>query len=428
MSRSMGKSGHDDSLLSSMAARLRKVEEELQQKTKELEDKDKQLHEYRRSLGAEKNKDKVVDYLKSECYKANRQIQEMEEFLADYGMIWVGEETNSNYYKIPEEEEDGHDEDEENDNGDLMTKNTSWTQSDSVSVYKPDFSRILHNIHELSILGGDGVGVVEKGPDGITRVKQPDPIPLTLYANGLLMFSGPFRPYTDPSTQQMMKDFEEGYFPSELQAKYPKGMPIKVKDQIEKEYTDRRVNALFPGRGNALTDAAKELAHIRGIKVPEPDDDTKPAARDDGTAEHPQSVERFLNKLPSNVIRDGKILDIRSSIGELIGKGSSKNNNNNIEVAETAVVKQIQTGEGSGGDQGPVATLRVKLDGGSKTLIVKLRYTDTIQDVRTFVDKQKHNQRYEIRTTFPNRVYDVRSETLEDAGLVPSATLHIKDL
>ena len=28
-----------------------------------------------------------------------------------------------------------------------------------------------------------------------------DPVPLCLYANGILMFGGPFRPYSDPVTQ-----------------------------------------------------------------------------------------------------------------------------------------------------------------------------------------------------------------------------------
>jgi len=28
-----------------------------------------------------------------------------------------------------------------------------------------------------------------------------DSVPLTLYSNGILMFGGPFRPYSDPVTQ-----------------------------------------------------------------------------------------------------------------------------------------------------------------------------------------------------------------------------------
>lgn len=42
------------------------------------------------------------------------------------------------------------------------------------------------------------------------------------------MFNGPFRPYTDATTQRCIKDFMDGYFPSELQSRYPEGIPFKV--------------------------------------------------------------------------------------------------------------------------------------------------------------------------------------------------------
>ena len=62
--------------------------------------------------------------------------------------------------------------------------------------------------------------------------KQPlDPIPLTLYKNGLAMYSGPFRPYSDLLTQQFITDLQDGYFPSELKDRYPEGIPFKVSQQ-----------------------------------------------------------------------------------------------------------------------------------------------------------------------------------------------------
>ena len=57
---------------------------------------------------------------------------------------------------------------------------------------------------------------------------MPDAIQLTLYANGIVMFSGPFRPFTDPTTQVCVQDFMDGYFPSELQHRYPDGIPFSV--------------------------------------------------------------------------------------------------------------------------------------------------------------------------------------------------------
>ena len=59
-------------------------------------------------------------------------------------------------------------------------------------------------------------------------LQMPDPIQLTLYANGILMFEGPFRPFSDPSTQACVQDIMDGYFPGELQDRYPDGVPFIV--------------------------------------------------------------------------------------------------------------------------------------------------------------------------------------------------------
>lgn len=57
----------------------------------------------------------------------------------------------------------------------------------------------------------------------------PQSVSLTLYANGILMFEGPFRDMAEPSTQRCLRDLMDGYFPSELQSRYPDGVPFDVK-------------------------------------------------------------------------------------------------------------------------------------------------------------------------------------------------------
>ena len=48
-------------------------------------------------------------------------------------------------------------------------------------------------------------------------------------------------------TIQVIAELQEGYFPSELQIRYPKGIPLKVKDLREVKYVDPRMVAHFPG-------------------------------------------------------------------------------------------------------------------------------------------------------------------------------------
>ncbi|NXP08954.1 UBX11 protein, partial [Thinocorus orbignyianus] len=86
-----------------------------------------------------------------------------------------------------------------------------------------DFDLILENVKDLNMLAGEGTAQIEHTPGG-ARLRQAEPLPLTLYQNGIVMSNGPFRPYEEPSTQQCLQDIMDGYFPSELQRRYPDGI------------------------------------------------------------------------------------------------------------------------------------------------------------------------------------------------------------
>ncbi|NWT72313.1 UBX11 protein, partial [Prunella himalayana] len=86
-----------------------------------------------------------------------------------------------------------------------------------------DFDLILENIKDLNALVGEGVPQVEHTARG-ARLRRPEPLPLTLYRNGLVLGHGAFRPYQHPATQQCLQDIMDGYFPSELQPRYPDGV------------------------------------------------------------------------------------------------------------------------------------------------------------------------------------------------------------
>ncbi|NWU82928.1 UBX11 protein, partial [Onychorhynchus coronatus] len=86
-----------------------------------------------------------------------------------------------------------------------------------------DFDFILENVKYLNLLAGEGSSQIKHTPQG-ARLKQPEPVPLTLYQNGIVVCNGAFRPYQDPSAQQCLQDIMDGYFPSELQQHYPDGV------------------------------------------------------------------------------------------------------------------------------------------------------------------------------------------------------------
>ncbi|NWR42621.1 UBX11 protein, partial [Regulus satrapa] len=86
-----------------------------------------------------------------------------------------------------------------------------------------DLDLVLENVKDLNSLVGEGVCEVEHTARG-ARLRRPEPVPLMLYQDGLVVGQGSFRPYQHPATQQCLQDIMDGYFPSELQPLYPDGV------------------------------------------------------------------------------------------------------------------------------------------------------------------------------------------------------------
>lgn len=322
-------------------------------------------------------------------------------------MIWVGDDHAESDEHAPRQSPEGR----HSHQG--VWKPDSSLVSDSRTEFAMDFDCVLNNIRELNILAGEGCSDITRTKDG-ARLKVRDPVPLYLYSNGILMFDGPFRPYSDPMTQQCMQDIMDGFFPSELQIRYPDGVPVEVQDKRDVVFEDKRTALLFPGTGQSLIgdeDSSKTL------KV-----ETKPPGQ------RQQSVDQFLSRLPQSVIKEGKIIDVRSGVANVI-KGVS--GHSDIKVLETPVLQDIKSRSSdssrpqSGKTQ--VTTLRIKSETGEVTYILKMKFTDTVGDVRRHIDAERSSDAlpYAIKTSFPNQVYDNPSLTLQECGLVPNATLHL---
>ncbi|PFX28784.1 UBX domain-containing protein 11 [Stylophora pistillata] len=335
----------DRDLLSSMMSRLAQVEQQLKAAQTQIGEKDKKiriLEEKAKLLEKARGYNSgTITELEKKCRRLQTQVFQMEEFLADYGMVWVGDDASDSDYEVLEEP-------------------SSTAAPSSISrqgVWNPtprdfqmDFDVVTKNIRELNVLAGEGCSDVSRTKDG-ARLKVRESVPLVLYSNGILMFGGPFRPYSDPITQQCLQDIMDGYFPSELQSRYPGGVPFEVQDKRDIVFEDRRTALLFPGTGQSL--AAEENA--KSLKV------------ESHTPEHKNSA---------------------------------------IQLANISLLRTVEN---------------------LKTYILKMKFTDCIRDVRSHVDaaRPKDAPPYDIKTSFPNRVYDDPNATLQECGLVPNATLHL---
>uniref|UniRef100_A0A3B5MK89 UBX domain-containing protein 11 n=1 Tax=Xiphophorus couchianus TaxID=32473 RepID=A0A3B5MK89_9TELE len=94
--------------------------------------------------------------------------------------------------------------------------------------FQMNYDLVLRSIRELNVLAGEGETFVQTTGTGAKLAKK-DPIQLKLYRDGIVMFDGPFRSYQEHSTQQCMQDLMDGYFPSELQQRFPDGVPFEVR-------------------------------------------------------------------------------------------------------------------------------------------------------------------------------------------------------
>uniref|UniRef100_F7AR48 UBX domain-containing protein 11 n=1 Tax=Ciona intestinalis TaxID=7719 RepID=F7AR48_CIOIN len=414
----MPQAPNDMELLSTMMKRITQLEKQVAFYSKEVVEKDTRIKILEDKLALFKNKESKesdepgkVAQLEMKCLQLQQEIYEMEAFLADYGMIWVGEKSNPNSKEYLENDDDSVPV--------ATVTDGSWAQGKTIypppENFKVDYDLVLRNIQELNIIAGDGQADIVKTKGG-AKLQAQKTVPLILYANGIMLFNGPFRPLSDVTTQRCLCDITDGYFPSELQERYPDGVPIQVTDKRHIKFKDARKAEIFPGVGRSLLDKdniaknLEESSELPGLRM---------------------SVEQFLDKVPKSVIRGGKVVDIRSSLKESLT--DSTRGKVTTEIVETEAVKNMQHRMEIPQQERPVSardvtTIRVKSEDGSKIFILKLKFSDTIQDLRNYIKKQRprHREPYDILSTFPNQKHSDLKKTMQDSGLVPNATLFLK--
>ncbi|XP_026915794.2 UBX domain-containing protein 11 isoform X2 [Acinonyx jubatus] len=378
---------HDSELVATLSRKLRDLEQQVKAQTDELLSKDRKIRALEEMLQTlREHQGKVTlqrqKQLETTCLQLQRQVGEMERFLSDYGLQWVGE---------PEDQEDSEDNsDSEDGNTDWMTAKKFWKPGDSLAPPEVDFDRLLASLKDLSELVVEGDTQVTPMPGG-ARLHVLEPIPLKLYRNGLMMFDGPFRPFHDPSTQRCLRDILDGFFPSELQRLYPDGVPFKVSDLRNQVYPENRLE-LFPGSR--------------------------------------MTAEKFLNRLPKFVIRRGEVIDIRGPIRDTLQNCCPLPARIQEIVVETpALAAERERSQESPESQTPLLSmLRIKSENGEQAFLLMMRPEDTVGDVRTLLAQARavDATTFEIISTFPPTVYHDDTVTLQAAGLVPNAALLLR--
>jgi UBX domain-containing protein 11 len=412
----------ESSLLTSMTSRLIALEKSHRKLRTEMVHKERQVLEWKRKYeavvnaaeddGIQKAAEKVQELQRANLILRG-QVHEMESFLQDYGLIWVG--------------------------------STSKTDESSLSENigsRIDFTMLLRRLNELNVLAGEGKAKISKNGKNARFDFDPEKIPLAIFQDGLLIRRGPFRPFSDNSTQRFISDVLDGYFPPEFKNDYPDGVIFDIKNFSHECY----INSNHDSNNNRNEGSPFKAFGGIGNRIGQ---QTKPMTR-----------EEFLNRLPEKIISKGRVIDIRSGIATKLngddgsieeGKGNnesvmSKNRNKDdcptspvhqsqdsgIKIAQTPALTMLKRSATLGelhADE-EVTTLRIKIPKGSTTttsLLLKMYFSDTIGALRAHVASNipPNIKEFDLRTSYPSKIFRDDSLTLLEAGLTPNAALII---
>ncbi|KAK2844350.1 hypothetical protein Q5P01_011009 [Channa striata] len=394
----------DFELMSAMMQQLTLLEKKVKIQAKEIKHKDKQISILEEKLRLQKESEPVHDVssrdLKKRCKQLQKKVHNMERFLNDYGLIWVGDgqSSDSTDSEQPQNLEKG-----------LWKPGTSVVRN-----FNMNFDLVLQRIKELNILAGEGESFVQTIARRAQLVKK-DPVQLRLYSNGIVMFDGPFRSYQEHSTQQCMQDLMDGYFPSELQERFPDGVPFEVYDRRDEEFIVSLPWDKLPGEGQAVYKGSNESSNVANSQIPV----------------KKLTMHQFLNRLPKVVVKAGRVIDIRDSLQATLQGSSAAQSSNSVILVNTpalqAMKEKLQTSVQplSAHD---VITLKVKSEDGKNTYILKMCFSETIGHLRQYLDKERGSGQldYDIISAYPQCCYDDDCQTLQSCGLTTNAILLLR--
>ncbi|XP_030015221.1 UBX domain-containing protein 11 [Sphaeramia orbicularis] len=401
-SQKKGAPPSDFELMSAMMQRISMLEKTVRSQAQEIETKDKKISALEEKL--KKKSGHVHDddlscrhELERRCEQLQNQVCEMESFLNDYGLIWVGDGETSEHEETHSSEKD-------------------LQSGSSVGSFHMNFDLVLQRIKELNVVAGEGECFVQTTATG-GHLAQKKPIQLRLYRNGIVMFNGPFRSYQEHSTQQCMQDLMDGYFPSELQERFPDGVPLEVHDKRDEEFVFRLPWDAFPGRGQAVCEEEDKSANTPNTQIPG----------------DKLSLDQFLNQLPKVVVRAGRVIDIRDSLRCTLQGSSDAQSSSSVILIDTPTLQEMKERLLTLNSERPssshdVITLKVRSEDGDHTYVLKMSYSETIGHLRQYLDKHRGDDlpAYDIISAYPQCTFVDNCQTLQSCGLTTNTSLLLR--
>ncbi|KEG10967.1 hypothetical protein DQ04_03101030 [Trypanosoma grayi] len=453
-------SGNAD-LLTVMTQRLKMLESQQHAYRMELKEKTELLSRADARYEAEKVKREEVESVVVELYnnveELEEQVNEMQKFLADYGLQWVGDCKKKKKSGGAQQSQDSSPKAKvalsscspppppgdtqkpfELYSGDYVDQSPVVSRSPTPSAGRPaDVTRHsprgglpvqkkdAHPASHVSIevlkrhaqILSDHVGykgVVTDGKNG--GIKEREVVRIAVYRDGICVNSGPFRPFGWPLCDAVLSDLADGYYPYEFKQRYPDGFPIEIIDQTS-------VCCM-------ATKNPEQGSNVKGVQHTLQDGGYQPLQR-----------EEFLQRLPATrITSNGRIVPVREGIANMIGGRGSSDGPVECDTVRhvTEVERQTKgevTGSGTQDNNSGAAQQRVKglvavllrFPSGGKVAMY-LAPENTIADLRREIKTAmpSFTATYDIRLSFPAVNFTDNAKTLHELGLVKSCTLMIQ--
>jgi hypothetical protein len=172
--------------------------------------------------------------------------------------------------------------------------------------------------------GGRGGGVHTLGS------ADPPLVPVTVFADGFMLYRGPFRSFGVDSNDHFARQVMAGFLPLELQERYTDGCGLEVHDSTGVTHAHAQAAAIeqHSARGRPNDGCRSSIAGLADVR--------------DGAAAllAPQPAEQLLRAMPLSVVRDGNVLPVRSEIATLIGAGAGAATEVQVAIPASPVAAQ----------------------------------------------------------------------------------------
>lgn len=211
--------------------------------------------------------------------------------------------------------------------------------------------------------------------------KTLDPVRIFFFKNGIIIKGFKFSPYYAKEAQSILSDILDGYFPYDLKAMFPEGVPLEPVDLTDEMYTDE----LLKDKSNPKFKMLSELN----------DNNFKP-----------MSKKEFLNQFPKNVVSKGNIVPIREELEKRF-KETGKIDVDKLNSNEPIEAPTAASLDPSSYPETDIVTLRIRTETGKRTVLVKLHKEATMKEVYEHVHPYVEfpDKPYQIRSKFPNKAY-----------------------